>query len=206
MATRFVRGVLRVINRLYDFQGDSPVSLFDQSSPIQRVHEVARQAELGSGVGRQDGYLVHVEQQAHVGVGTIYGELTFAEAAALQTEYPLAELGVWLMAFSVTISDTADFDNATLGYIDRSTSAPMDLLLARYTSQAVAIRSGGGVQAIAGASTLGNVVAPARLPFPLLPNGSIACTSVADNLGTTQIDFNLLLWMGARGSRPPGVA
>ena len=202
---RFLKKPLKALDFIYDFVGGW-VGLGEfADSAIQPVHDVAREAELGSALGglSRMGYTLLRAAHVHVATGTIR---TTADPynAFDNLEIPRGNGSVWISDVFAISNAAADFKNAAC-------------LVTWPTFDGF---SQGDVQPLAFFDTpFGDVLAATlllgaadgerllcRMPV-FVPDGSIiAFGSESDGAGTVTITQTVLVWAGPAGARPPGVA
>lgn len=205
MATKFLARPLQVLDRLYRFvEGQAP-QLVELVQPVQLVHDVSRQVELG---GPSMGLFLAGQDNAHVGAGTV--EASWNPYDQVDYLYPNntgVDIWVWLLSAWCSTS-TANFTEATLaiGYAPYGESIPR--------------RDRGMMRWAALQQMYDQNVAPATLPWmatlaatqpgitdgPWLvtPGSTMRQATVATGANTIRIEG--LFWAGAVGSLPPEAA
>jgi len=201
VATRFLAKPLSVLDRLYRFvEGQSPTQV-ELSLPVQMVHDVSRQAELGAAAM---GFFISGQDNVHAGVGTIEASWDpYQEVAYL---FPnVTDLWVWLIAPWATIgANPSRLTSAVLsvGYV------PYGEMIVR-RDRLLWVVTGSGSWPIYDQN-----VSPATLPngclggsvpmfFPVVitPGSTMRLVSVATDAVTVRMEG--LFWAGPVGVMPP---
>lgn len=198
----FTRKPLGILDNIYRFVGGQtgPTS-FAEEMAIQPVHDVSREAEIGTAQSAALGFFLEGFTLVHVGTGALFG----ADDAYARVFRDLApeEVDIWIIDALCTTSDQSDFATANAGItypllpgtfpaaitkLVRSWSVPQDTIFS------------GGINPVQADNH------PVMLPM-YVPHGSqIGVRTTSDNAGTMTTQTFFLMWAGARGALPPGVA
>lgn len=217
---QFKHRVLGVLDRIYGFVSDKTyTSTLNLDVPISLVHDVSRQAELGSGLGNEGGYFWMQYNQAVAGASSYrYRDDIYASVSSLPAwGYPVEEqYRIWYAGISLaeTSSDgIGDVTSLGMGYelpinsMDFINTYRVFLptlytgnLQARLTDQtALSDR----YISVPGAAT-GNIPwnnRPIQLPRGTLWGYSLL-TGAAISGG---VNFHVYYWIGKKGTTPPGL-
>ena len=202
----FLNRPLSVVSRLFQFRGAATIrSSFDVGTPIQPVHDVSREAELGTRGQAQNGYLELGQTITHVGVGTLF--FTSDVYALFDSIFEFSDFAsqsnrkdrLWLLGLFATTEDVADFASAASGILYQDPTR--EYLLARWDTAV------NGFTAVGNAPLIGTDLINPKPSFPIFfPPGSLwDSTSVADNVGTTVTRIFSRWWAGPQGVTPPGM-
>jgi len=222
--TKFRARSLGVLDKVYDFDGGTRgLSEFDLEGAIQPVHDLSREAELGSGHGRNHGFYIMRIVNTHVGVGSITDQLNiFTPTNRFGTYTPVDPSSEWIWGFNAWMEadEATDFASATL-HLNAGTGGSRDSLLGAFEPAGAGagtdppgIRLIAFWNAIVGASPpdLGNrsnTIMPSYniRPFPIpFAQAVLTFVSTSDTAGTIEIAMSMLIWRGPRGVTPPGIA
>jgi len=208
--TQFTGRVLKRLDSIWRFvggvQGFSDMNL---AGSIQPVEDLSRQSELGSGLGASGGYFQR---------GFTFGPVSGTTRNSLDPwtsvddfEPQRVRASVWLLGCWAQHDTT----NVELGgisltmpgsFIAPGLLSDNELLLAYFDSEiAVGIASATVFPMVAHenwSSTLQNGVS--SLPMSIPDGSTLNFMGHASGVGT--ISLSCLMWMGAAGARPPGVA
>lgn len=216
--------VLGVIDRVYDLVGAkrNPTDL-DVSLPVQCVHDIARQGELGSGLGQSSGFIWWHRHEATAAASSYRnGEDIDAwiEATSLANEFDVEKHWVWFMGWAggwTDVNGNGDVDEASLGFIfpagnrfryDSDTEDDTVLVWLADSTQPIMSNEAGSVtrpSIFGAANSFVSVGTMPSRPFPI-PQGSAIGTYVKTNAAIANgYDFYCLLWVGTRGVMPPGM-
>jgi len=212
--------VLGILDRIYRFTAAKTYTdQLDLSSPIQLVHDVHREAELGTGIGIYDGF-VNLGSWGvnHPGGNTqryvidpYVSILAGASPVDPVKQYVADDIDAWLMSFQV-ISDTSNQPATAFrfGWIvdDMSPyateSMPVYFFEGNGTTANATNYAGTGTIALLQkepCDTAVPYITPLPFLFPHTGRVSIASVSTA----ACNVFVHALLWVGARGTSPPGV-
>jgi hypothetical protein len=207
--------VLEILDRIYHFTGTvASTSRLDLNAPIQLVHDVSREAELGSAYGRHEGFAIVGAQVTHVGASTAYTAVDpYATVIAWGGFDPGAQptredIGLWLMDVSVAVLNGALTSLATsLDYPEMLPQTGTDNVfpLNYETFDTIPFCNYAGVgDRIVMLPSLAGTVGTNYPNFPrYLPYGTrIAFRTVTS--GAEVIETRSLVWMGQKGTSPPG--
>ena len=203
----FLNRPLSVLSRLYQFRGGPSIrSDFDVVGPIQPVHDLSREAELGTRGRGANGYLELGQTIVHVGVGTLFASSDpYALFDSIGEFSDFNSTGVrkdrlWLLGFFASTSDTGDFEEASSGMLYQD---PLrTLLLTRWTSAGSIIEAAGLFPLI---SSVFFITPVPQFPIFFPPGALWASRSSADNAGTTTTRIHSRWWAGPQGVTPPGM-
>lgn len=197
---RFLSQPLKVLDRIYNFVGgETQRSAFDIGAQVQPVHDVSREAERGAGT-----FFQISQTQTHVGADTQQNQTGLADN--LPSGFDLDEDEAWLIDAFAT-SDTANIANCVLGF---TRGTVVDLALAgRYFQThkwdtAPYTLSAGYVPLVYSVG----VAQMVRLPMWLGPQGTggVLMNVRSTSTGALSVDVTAVMWIGPRGSTPPGLA
>jgi len=201
---------LVVLDRLYNFPGGTRgLTEFDLASPIQPVHDLSREVELGSRGAVDGGYLrigVTLEN-ATAGAATIEATQNFYDlfdSITQFSEFRTRDHRLWLVEVYGTVDavNSGNWTNVRCGRrIDPGGTNRMKQIFQADTLLN-SPESGGGIP-------VGNVDASDRLtPLMFVPDliqpGTLyksAATSIDDSIAR----INFTLWAGPIGTTPPGL-
>ena len=212
--------VLQVFQRVYQTSGNRQVpSLVDIDTPVTPVHDLSREAELGSGYGRFNGFATLSTNVVHgPGVTDEFAAqtpyATLLEAATQISRRPRSQSWVWLMSCQVLAADPANlvgaWISAEMGPSLPELSTETHFLVwasGNRTQLDLPVQLGGFIPSVNNAPTnfeMQGVGPVNRLPILLPEEGSvIQLASQASAVAT--ITFDCLYWLGPRGVTPPGV-
>jgi len=202
---RFTSRPLGVLDNIYRFiGGQTGPNEFEDHVAIQPVHDVSREAEVGTAQSSALGFLLMGTVDVHVGIGTIFTSIdVYDEARVTFRELDPEDVDCWIIDGLCTNTDSSDFDQAAIGLqytaLNGAFPTTQEHLLWEYTTPGPALRSGGP-------ATIPQVLNQPRLPKYVPHSSRILARSSADNGGTNTINLFVLLWAGARGTLPPGLS
>lgn len=209
------RKVLTLLEALYRFTSsqDGAPSEFQLGLGIQGVHDLSRMSEFGAAkiVRASAGYWLASCTNTHVAVGDIEQILNIAAPAVPSEGYLFTERDdwAWYVDSWITANDPTDFqaanillDNITNDFfVGPSIGVPNSVERLMYRATAI-IAEGSLTRGGLGVNTL-----PLTNPVLILsPQDGIRFESRSDTAGTVTINFNVLLWIGQRGTMPPGMS
>lgn len=221
MSSPVSTGVLRIIRRIYSLgaSGVGAVERLDEASPIQFVHDVSRQAELGAAASQDGGYWLNQAQHAHVGAGTLNSHhLIWANLANfLLGSADLNDLDLWLLE-SVLHLDTNVLTVSNVGLLGEPPGKVgafprYSKLISTWKGGTPLYQGSAGTTLYQGytASNLAVSQDYVRRPFRIFRDTSttlsrpqITFHSVVT--GAATLTFSQLFWVGPRGSGPPGMS
>jgi len=198
----FSKNPLGILDNLYRFVGGQKgPNSFAEEMEIQPVHDVSREAEMGSAQSAALGYFLEGFTQVHVGTGALFA--TADPYARTFKDLDPFDVDIWFMDALMNLDDSGDFQDGGIGisYPVLPGTFPSALVktVFEYTTPGSTLTSGGV-----------NPVPPvARLvTLPMYdPHGSqLLVRTVADGSGTVTITTFGLFWAGARSALPPGLA
>jgi len=214
---------LGVLDRIYKFTAaKSFTTQLDLNAPIQLVHDVSRESELGSGEGIDRGYAVMASWGVnHAGASTqryvidpYFSIINGATPLDPNITITAEQIDAWLISFAVVTSAAPQpatrFD---FGYVLNGDLPP-------YSSESSPVVFFHGLAGAANVTYLPNyagtgsvyvlgedltVVQPpkATLPFRFPHKGRVGIVSVST--GACDVFVHALLWIGAKGTAPPGM-
>lgn len=210
MATAFTGRVLGILDRIFHFGGGSSLpSKVELDLPIQVVHDVSRQSELGAGIGKDDGYFIHQSNVLHVGPTTErYQTDPWETVAAITTIHPMA-LSLWLI-YPMIFTQTGVLTRADVamryplnftGMPPAINDHPFRVIEATTTVVPVNNFNDTGDRNIY-MSADGFSVRGLSQPV-YFPRGAIV--TVVETANNIIGIVDLLMWLGPRGARPPGM-
>jgi len=199
--SRFTARPLGALENIYRFVGgQTGPNVFTLAAPLQPVHDVSREAEMGTAQTGALGYFYLGTVDAHVGVGNIF--TTSDPYAGPFRDLDPVDVDVWIIDALCTCDDSADFDIALLGLIypilPGAFATAETQLLFEFTTPARAIVS-------AGDSTIPAVIHRIAMPTYVPHGATLAQRTSADVAGTNNISLFTIFWAGARGILPPGM-
>lgn len=201
MPTPFVKKVLQVLDNIYEFVGtETALGEFELGGPIQPVHDLSRESELGSGLSGQLGYYMQGSNSAHTAAQTIFTTVDPYDQADAHS-IPRQKVGVWMIE-AVAFTDLAStIDRIELGMryeVIPDAFAGTPIAIRQWSGNTGVTQSGGRFPAVVGAEL--------AFSLPLfVPDGStieIATTSLI----TGELSCFQLYWAGAHGATPPGMS
>lgn len=207
---KFTRSILRILNRLYRFGSGGPqgTDTLDLTSPIQLVHDVSREAELGSGKDLEGGYFFIPYSVTHAGAGSVNEEITPATALGNVAETAGEDLDVWILEvlthdnLNVISLLTVDliFPSTFPGLTPGAGYTPvLPIYIQSGTTEVCAPGAGGYLYAGVGTAAVRSAL-PVRYPSV---GATIGIRSTVT--GATAFDLFLLCWVAPKGTTPPGV-
>lgn len=207
---------LGVLDRIYNFVGAQTPTEADVDVPVQFVHDLSREAEIGSAFGRFRGYAVFIATNTHAGAGVIrsaWDPYARIVAGSIDPNYSPTELDmdVWLLGFQTTVQTPANLTTLSIGWSPlgaippSTTDAVFPLLYStefnRPFSQGNAL---GDLYLAAQEGTDPSANVPGFLPRPLyMPHGS-TFTLRSNAGGATNVQASFLVWVGRVGTAPYG--
>lgn len=216
--------VLGVLDRVYDLVGHKRTpSDLETEQPVQCVHDISRQGELGSGLGRGSGFVWYHRHEDTAGAQS-YREATdltaWIEASSLANEFDVEEHWIWYMGWAAGHTDVngnGDVDEASIGFtlpagsrfrLDADTEVDLIPVWLADSTQPIVTDENGSVgrpSIFGAANSFVSMGTMPSSPFPV-PDGSKVTTYVKTNAAITYgYSFSVLLWIGARGVMPPGL-
>lgn len=198
---KFTARPLGILENIYRFiGGQTGPNEVQLDGGIQMVHDVSREAEVGTAQTPALGYTLSGATVSHVGTGDLFSAIDIYDRA-FETLDPI-DVDVWAIDALCTVNDPGDFASASLGIryplLSGAFESQQDHLLYSWTTPGGALRAGGD-------TTVPGVAIPVELPKYLPHGSSLLLQSTADNVGTISINIWLLLWVGARSALPPGM-
>ena len=209
MARKIEVRSLGILARLYRFAGGMPSgsSNIDMGAPIVRVHDVSRQAELGSRGLDSQGYMTLTHSLVHGAGNTQYASTDVYAAFNADLTKDFASTGesqdrLWLMNVYANIlsGQAGTFDRCRTGLL-YTTTVPTIQLIAGYNTVVDPLANGGPLPL----ALTPSFTQPLRADGPvLIPPGTLWQTiSVSGGALTTRV--STLWWAGALGTTPPGM-
>lgn len=201
---------LQVMDRILRFVGGSrPGREMDLASPIVRVFDVSREAEIGSGYGAGSGYAIVSRENTHAGAGDEYGPIDVFSVLTTMGVIPAEKAGdtwVWLLALTGETSSVSNLSNMRLAVSPPSSWPPSSYADQKYFP----LQSFTDMLLFCSVAA-GDVKVPWEVPtnpIPIFPlplvygsfftirtTASAACTATA----------HFLVWVGPIGVSPPGL-
>jgi hypothetical protein len=214
MATPFRNKCLEVLDRVYDFVGGlRTVSQADLNLPIQLVHDVSREAELGSPYGRNQGYGSYNWGNNHAGAGTLNSVyepyVSILNSLALDPVYvpPAGDVDLWLIGYGAYI--TANTLGSLVCNLMFSAFPPETGFVNipfLWAQDVVTTTDWPGTGTSLGIAELNdgskNMVRNLRLPM-LLPYGCRLGIR-SNTTGAANVFLSTVIWIGRKGTTPPG--
>jgi len=211
----FRNRVLSILDRIYSFTAAKTYTdKLDLNSPMQLVHDVSREAELGSSWGRFGGYAIANGATTHAGAGTEYWVLDayypFWNGGVLD---PIVnpgenEMDVWVLG--IQLQTTAAPNEVTVGWMTQSIPPAAagglnTFVWFRATSTTTYATNWGGTGNVLILCNEGTDQEPAHNPFPFrMPHGSRFWMRTNTGAAAT-ITLSILAWVGRPGTAPPGM-
>lgn len=204
---KFLQRSLGVLDRVYDFVGGTRgLSEFELGGSIQPVHDMSREAELGSRGVAQGGYLSLGQTFVHSGVGTLFVATdvyaAFDSIARFSDFRSTAkdQHRLWLLdifgAVDGTVANWSFSMSAALLAPDDRTQ-----FLAQYDStQAITVT---GAAPLAMTSSVNTPLDRRTYPALWQPGTIWQGRSTATDAVTTRL--HTLWWAGPLGTTPPGM-
>lgn len=213
---KILKPVLRVLESLYRFPGgqDGAPTEVELGLGVTPVHDVSKMVERANAVINRasGGYWGVSEVQSHAAPGTISANLNLANPtnAAEGYLYDEASQWIWIINVWMSVSDVSDFNSAQvalrpwgndffIGPHDSQPPSAQPQVIGRWVSAATET----------GFDNIGIPQSPPIALFPLVvlsPQDGLVFQSNTDVAGTTTITFNVLIWVGARNTYPPGLS
>jgi len=215
MADKILGTLLRALERVYKFpsaQKGSPDS-FELDLPIQPIHDLSKMAILGSGIAPiNDGYWIQTARHAHVAVGQLTSTPSpFDNSLPVANGFPATrsqrDLAWWMIDSWSYNDDFGDFSDARDAINHGSATVGPYAVGAQLRRRILHYWS-----TRAGSDNLQDsdlYVVDTGFPLRVLENQISTISafwyllSNSQNVGTVNIDFNMLFWMGPPGVCPP---
>jgi len=201
---RFEARPLRYLDALYKMVGGlSGPNTFAVESAIQPVHDVSRIAQIGSGFSDQLGYFVAGVTDVHSGAGAIRASLDPYDQVDARG-FPRADSGVWLISAFGTCSSSANFVTAGVAITYPTIPdafAGQQILTHIFPDALLAVTTTPVLIGDLARVTEHNPVSPL-----FIPDGSTLDFLTQAVTGANTINLHALMWAGARGALPPGLA
>lgn len=213
--TDFNARPLGVLERIYRFVGGLPDNIrsVELGLPIQRVHDVSREVELGSGFDRAEGWYLLRQRIVHSGATTERVTLNLYDFISPFEPFRADQYTAWVMdvSFYHLLPGTISFISVALTLPDTYPGATAGPFAANPSNTRLIFFGNKTVQ-ISNDAAVGDSIAvipdntnPQHILFPIhTTSGSILLfreTSTEAMEGYTTI----LLWVGALGVTPPGM-
>jgi hypothetical protein len=208
---RIFARALKLLDRLYEFPGDAqsaPLE-FSTESPVQPVHDVSREVELGAIVTNPGaaGIFSLDQDNVHAGGDNIqsfidpYGTLdaTWGKVGARW---------IWMLRYGATCTlasgGAGSSARLSLGVLALGNALVLrDYLIALWgSSTAQLIKASGSLPA---AMTLVGTQSGMPLPIPLPPNCQLGWYTDATAAAPGTMRISMLCWIGPYGVYPPGM-
>lgn len=198
--TSFTARPLGVLDRIYRFvgglRGNSDLDLL---SPIQLVHDVARQSELGSG----DLWVLSATQ-VHVGAGSITSTVDpWAPVAPVNGYLAADDEDIWVYRCDGVLRAGAgvNIGGAIVQVIHTSQIRGNDVSTVPRTL--VWVGSSGSTQ---NGNTTTQTVSPDGPPVRMRKGDVLWLTSTETGGVGITYEMNVMVWKGPRGTTPPGTS
>ena len=212
---RYNSRALQVLDRIYKFVGDKALGReMELSVPIQPVHDLSREAELGAGHGGTGGWIAYAHSQQGIGQQESSVDV-FAYIQPFLASVPLENIDVWLMDVFCTTENEAAFVNATaavcfpiteanLAGITGSSELQYRLVGNWDDAMKVADKAGTNVDLV-GVLKYNTFLTPIGRGLPMrVFRGSFF--TLLTNSGANDTTLTWIMWVGPKGVPPPGVA
>jgi len=198
----FTKKPLGVLDNIYRFVGgQSGPNSFAEEMAIQPVHDVSREAELGTAQSPERGYFLRGFDHAHVGTGSIFNQQGCYDRTfdSLDAE----DVDLWIIDVLCQNNDASDFASAGGGL-------EYPILPGVFNAQIKSLREFVDADQVPALISSGLVPVPPVDDFAVLPiycpHGSeFVQRTTSDNAGTVTISVYFLFWAGARRTSPPGL-
>jgi len=204
LPARFEGRPLRFLDALYRVVGGlTGPKEFAVEAAIQPVHDVSRQAQIASGFSEELGYFVRGVTDVHVGAGAIRQSLDPWDQVDSRN-FERATAGVWLISAFGSCSSSANFVTAGLAITYPTIPdafAAEQILTHIFPDALLAVTSTPVLIGDLARVAEHNPVSPL-----FIPDGSMLDFLTQAVTGANTIRLNALLWAGARGALPPGLA
>lgn len=208
---KFNSRALTVLDRVYNFVGGKTLGRdFDTETPIQPVHDVSREAEIGAGLYWNWSWLIAVAGTTRF-ASTIYDQFTW------YSNLSDAEVETWIVDVIVNINQNpANFTSGVLalyyppfGEFPGSQGSNLEPAKMVYrngtpTVHTITNRAATGVNYFIPNEL--DVTERLELPYLIHRGSGLAGTFILGGAGGDSCTVNVVMWTGPRGSRPPGVA
>ena len=203
---RFTANPLKALDAIYQFvEGLTGLREFQLEGSIIPVHDLSREAEIGSGLSQAIGYFIEGTLDVHAAAGVIrtthdpWDQVDTQRGPNRRNNY-----AVWLMDVFGICTDQGNFLNASsvLSYptIPDALAAENKILAAFNTT----VQTGTIAAEFNLEETVG-VYLRGRMPV-FIPDGSTIAMQTEAQTADNNITLNHLYWAGARNTLPPGVA
>lgn len=207
---KFQSRSLEVLDRLYDFVGGTRrMDTFDLAGSVQPVHDMSREAELGSRGVRQGGfiYIGDTLTNATMGVTTIFTSRDIyasLDSVGVLQDFSSRLHRLWLMDVFGSVDDTGVTNFTEAGAAIKYQDPAVRLQFLRHWD--------GVTASVASGEDHPMVQIEASLPFqrtrPLyLPFGGtptlLQANAISSDDCTARVHW--LLWAGPIGTTPPGM-
>lgn len=211
--------ILGVLDGIYRFTAAKTYTdKLDLNAPIQLVHDVSREAELGSGKGLWGGYATLVYWGVnHPGAGQLRYVID-PYVTLLQSATPLDpvqtfladQLDMWLISFQVhtdTVNEPATRFTFTYVFDDVNPTTgeayPVAFFEGSGGTTIVTDFPGTGSEYLLRPETNSDHLQCVKLPFLFPHTGRVAISSQAG--AACNVFVHALVWVGSRGTAPPGM-
>jgi len=194
---------LRTLDALYRFVGGmTGLQDFALESAIQPVHDVSRMAALSGGISPAFGYVAAGGVDVHAGAGSIR---TTADPYSIAGDFNVLDeaAAAWLIAVFGTTDSSANHSTASISY-----SYPV--IPNAFGGQEVVCGFFPNIVAetVSGNFSIGDAAKDSQqAPLPLfLPRGGTLNFLSVAQIGAVETALTAVLWVGAVGTTPPGMA
>jgi len=204
--------VLGVLDRIYKFTSSKTyTSKLDLNSPIQLVHDVSREAELGGDLGRFGGWVLMGSTYAHVGASTenaVFEPYANMVIAGNLTPYPITEdeIDIWLFDLAVRFdAENLTQCTAAIAYPamePRAVTAEFPLFYTTQDNFFFTDYAGSADVRLGVDSNTQRVYAQTNYPRYIPHGARISLRSIST--GAMGIDWFFFGWVGKAGTQPPG--
>lgn len=196
--------VLQALDFIYKFvEGQSGPLTVDLDSPVVLVHDVSRNAALGSGINNQLGYYIHQTVNVHGSGGQLFDTYDpWTEIDALSI--PRNLVSVWLVDMWAQTDTALSIDVI-------QTAALFPTVPGSFQGESLPLRNWGGGEFQSVDS--GGTIRPAHLEvenvprsLPMFMPDPTTILVVTDALIAATLSQHTMFWAGAKGTTPPGMA
>jgi len=224
LPTRYLSGVLRGLDNIFNFrssQRGAPEEI-ELDLPVQTVLDVERIASYGSGFGVNAGWWIAATTHTHTVVGTLSTTLNPYRPAFSVNGYPVAvdmeDFMVWFYSGWAQNSQTADFDEATIGLLMQAATVGPSAAATFGMSASLMLAWDSFRNSTPGINYMFNNQEPPTssphrpVPMPAISGDvqaatrpAVFYTSVSLAAGTVTVLMNSLHWIGAKLAPPPAM-
>lgn len=207
---KFTNRALGLLDRLYNVVGDTSSTDRIDLAPITLVHDLSRMAERASGIGPADGFFSFNIANTHNATGNLFASIAVDSGliSALGGDVSTQRLWVIDVGLQAELVAGNSIGEILVGYTIPNTQGvfnPTQFEIARATAfSALPLQTGSTIH---GANTATLSTPRFKLPQLMMPGATLRLASTATvAAGTITATAGFLVWIGARGTRPPTMA